>query len=66
MRKYLNGVQSCVSNSNGMRHSNDYGDMDTHESVEPLIDFSYWKMRSWTDQELDLRESGIFYSKTSS
>ena len=22
------------------------GDMDTHESVEPLIDFSYWKMRS--------------------
>ena len=23
MRKYLNGVHSCVSNSNGMRHSND-------------------------------------------
>ena len=66
MRKYLNGVHSCVSNSNGMRHSNDYGDMDTHESVEPLIDFSYWKMRSETDQELDWRESGIFYSKTSS
>ena len=28
MRKYLDGAHSCVSISNGMRHSNDYGDME--------------------------------------
>ena len=28
MGKYLDDVHSCVSISNGMRHSNDYGDMD--------------------------------------
>ena len=32
MGKYLDDVHSCVSISNGMRHSNDYGDMDIHGS----------------------------------
>ena len=32
MGKYLDDVHSCDSISNGMRHSNDYGDMDIHGS----------------------------------
>ena len=32
MGKYLDDVHSCVSISNGMRHSNDYGDMDIQGS----------------------------------